>query len=106
MDPGLNLGTPSIMFFSENLDKLYQDLSSKNITVGEIVNMPSGKCLTLPIMKTIILQSSKKVNNYHFFSLLRGVIQIIELRSLFRLRVHIKIDNDPLCSHNFHKIEY
>ncbi|TYR78625.1 VOC family protein [Priestia megaterium] len=43
MDPGLNLGTPSLMFFSENLDKLHNDLSSKNITVGEIVNMPSGR---------------------------------------------------------------
>lgn len=43
MSPGLNLGTPSLMFFSENLDKLYDDLSSKNIKVGEIVNMPSGR---------------------------------------------------------------
>lgn len=43
MDPELNLSTPSLMFFSENLDKLHSDLSSKNITVGEIVNMPSGR---------------------------------------------------------------
>ncbi len=43
MQPELNLGTPSLMFFSENLDKLYNDLSNKNITVGEIVNMPSGR---------------------------------------------------------------
>lgn len=43
MSPGLNLGTPSLMFFSENLDKLYDELSSKNIKVGEIVNMPSGR---------------------------------------------------------------
>jgi lactoylglutathione lyase len=43
MSPGLNLGTPSLMFFSENLDKLHNDLSSNNITVGEIVNMPSGR---------------------------------------------------------------
>lgn len=43
MSPGLNLGTPSLMFFSENLDKLYDYLSSKNIKVGEIVNMPSGR---------------------------------------------------------------
>ena len=41
--PELNLGTPSLMFFSENLDQLYEDLSNKNITVGEIVNMPSGR---------------------------------------------------------------
>lgn len=43
MSPGLNLGTPSLMFFSENLDQLHSDLSNKNITVGEIVNMPSGR---------------------------------------------------------------
>lgn len=43
MAPELNLGTPSLMFFTENLDKLYNDLSNKNITVGEIVNMPSGR---------------------------------------------------------------
>lgn len=43
MSPGLNLGTPSLMFFTENLDQLHSDLSNKNITVGEIVNMPSGR---------------------------------------------------------------
>ncbi len=43
MSPGLNLGTPSLMFFTENLDQFYNKLSSKNITVGEIVNMPSGR---------------------------------------------------------------
>ena len=43
MAPELNLGTPSLMFFTEDLDKLYNDLSNKNITVGEIVNMPSGR---------------------------------------------------------------
>ncbi|WP_026679414.1 VOC family protein [Fictibacillus gelatini] len=43
MQPELNLGTPSLMFFTENLDKLYNDLASKNVTVGEIVNMPSGR---------------------------------------------------------------
>ncbi|MFJ8529577.1 VOC family protein [Bacillus sp. NPDC094106] len=43
MQPELNLNTPSIMFFSENLDKLHTDLSNKKITVGEIVSMPSGK---------------------------------------------------------------
>jgi lactoylglutathione lyase len=43
MSPELNLGTPSLMFFSENLDQLHSHLSNKNITVGEIVNMPSGR---------------------------------------------------------------
>jgi lactoylglutathione lyase len=43
MQPELNLGTPSLLFFTENLDKLHTDLSNKNITVGEIVNIPSGR---------------------------------------------------------------
>jgi lactoylglutathione lyase len=43
MQPELNLGTPSLLFFTENLDKLHNDLSNKNITVGEIVNIPSGR---------------------------------------------------------------
>lgn len=43
MSPGLNLGTPSLMFFTENLEELYEDLSSKNIKVGDIVTMPSGR---------------------------------------------------------------
>ncbi|MBS4203455.1 VOC family protein [Lederbergia citrea] len=43
MSPELNLGTPSLMFSSEDLDNLYSDLSNKNVTVGEIVNMPPGR---------------------------------------------------------------
>ncbi|MBB2483297.1 VOC family protein [Bacillus sp. APMAM] len=43
MSPELNLGTPSLMFFSENLDELRSNLSNNNVKVGEIVNMPSGR---------------------------------------------------------------
>ncbi|PFE65896.1 glyoxalase/bleomycin resistance/extradiol dioxygenase family protein [Bacillus cereus] len=43
MQPELNLGTPSLMFFSKEFDSLYCDLVNKNVTVGEIVNMPSGR---------------------------------------------------------------
>jgi lactoylglutathione lyase len=43
MAPELNLGTPSLMFFTEDLEALYNDLTSKNITVGEMVEMPTGK---------------------------------------------------------------
>lgn len=32
-----------LMFFSENLDELHRDLSTKNIKVGDIVTMPSGR---------------------------------------------------------------
>ncbi|MGZ9817612.1 VOC family protein [Peribacillus simplex] len=43
MQPGLNLNTPSLMFYSDNLDELYKEFSEKNIKVGELVNMPSGR---------------------------------------------------------------
>jgi lactoylglutathione lyase len=43
MSPGLNLGTPSLMFYSEDLEEFRSDLSNKNVFVGEIVNMPSGR---------------------------------------------------------------
>ncbi len=43
LSPDLNLDTPSLMFFTKDLDKLHDDLSSKSITVGEIMTMPSGR---------------------------------------------------------------
>lgn len=43
MSPGLNLDTPSLMFFTDDLQQLHSDLLNKKITVGEIVNMPSGR---------------------------------------------------------------
>lgn len=43
MSPELNLGTPSIMFYSENLDALYEEYQAKGITVGELVSMGFGK---------------------------------------------------------------
>lgn len=43
MQPELNLGTPSLMFFSSNFDNLYSNLLNKNVTVGEIVTIPSGR---------------------------------------------------------------
>lgn len=43
MSPGVNLETPSLMFYTENFEQLHSDLLDKKITVGEIVNMPSGR---------------------------------------------------------------
>lgn len=43
MQPELNLGTPSLMFFSNDLDRLYKDLSEKNVTVGQVVDLPTGR---------------------------------------------------------------
>jgi len=43
MSPELNLDTPSLMFYSDNFEHLHSDLQNKGITVGKIVNMPSGR---------------------------------------------------------------
>ncbi|MBU7591589.1 VOC family protein [Metabacillus halosaccharovorans] len=43
MEPELNLGTPSLLFFSDNLDELYNGLQDKDVTVGDIVDMPNGR---------------------------------------------------------------
>ncbi|MCM3742125.1 VOC family protein [Oceanobacillus luteolus] len=43
MSPELNLSTPSLMFYSDDLDELHKELVNKNITVGEIMNIPSGR---------------------------------------------------------------
>ncbi|WP_366249310.1 VOC family protein [Terribacillus aidingensis] len=43
MEPELNLGTPSLMFVSDDLDKLHNDLLTVHVTVGEIVEMPSER---------------------------------------------------------------
>ncbi|MBO0601767.1 VOC family protein [Sporosarcina sp. E16_3] len=43
MQPELNLQTPSLLLFSDKLDELYKDFKEKQITVGELVTMPSGR---------------------------------------------------------------
>lgn len=41
--PGVNLETPSLLFFTKDVEKLYKEYKDKNITVGEIATMPEGK---------------------------------------------------------------
>lgn len=43
MQPELNLGTPSLMFFTEKFDELHAHLTNQNITVGEIMTLPTGR---------------------------------------------------------------
>ncbi|QDS38247.1 VOC family protein [Brevibacillus brevis] len=43
MSPGMNLGTPSLLLFSENIEELRNNLMNKNVKVGDIVTMPSGR---------------------------------------------------------------
>lgn len=43
MQPELNLGTPSILLFTDDIDSLYTEFQAKGITVGELVEMPEGR---------------------------------------------------------------
>jgi lactoylglutathione lyase len=43
MSPGVNLETPSLLFFTKDIDQQYRDFVEKNITVGEIVDVPDGR---------------------------------------------------------------
>lgn len=43
MQPELNLQTPSLLLFSDDLDALYKEFRDKQVTVGELVTMPSGR---------------------------------------------------------------
>ncbi|WP_409367375.1 VOC family protein [Lysinibacillus sp. 38-6] len=43
MQPELNLGTPSIMFYADNITEMYQDFQTKGIKVGDLVSMPIGQ---------------------------------------------------------------
>lgn len=43
MSPGLNLGTPSLMFYTDDADRLHEDLKNKNVKVGELMDIPSGR---------------------------------------------------------------
>ncbi|QHW29763.1 VOC family protein [Paenibacillus rhizovicinus] len=43
MNPGMNLGTPSIMFQSDQFDALNSDLKNKGVKVGEIMEIPTGR---------------------------------------------------------------
>lgn len=43
MQPELNLGTPSIMFYADHIEDLYQDFQAKGVKVGDLVMMPMGR---------------------------------------------------------------
>lgn len=43
MQPELNLGTPSIMFYADKIEEMYQDFQEKGIKVGDLVMMPMGR---------------------------------------------------------------
>ncbi|OBR65523.1 glyoxalase [Paenibacillus oryzae] len=43
MSPGVTLGTPSLMFISDQFDQLHANLKEKEIKVGDIVQLPGGR---------------------------------------------------------------
>ncbi|MFS0575755.1 VOC family protein [Sporosarcina sp. 179-K 3D1 HS] len=43
MEPGLNLETPSLLFYTEDLETFREKLLKEGVTVGEVMTMPTGK---------------------------------------------------------------
>lgn len=43
MEPELNLGTPSIMLYTDDVNGLYQTFKARGITVGELVDIATGR---------------------------------------------------------------
>lgn len=43
MSPELDLGTPSLMFYTDDVEKLYSDFKEKGITTGDLVDMGVGR---------------------------------------------------------------
>lgn len=43
MQPELNLGTPSLLLFSKDVERMRDTLQSNGVTVGDLVEMPTGK---------------------------------------------------------------
>ncbi|EMY5044449.1 VOC family protein [Listeria monocytogenes] len=43
MNPVMNLGTPSILLFGNNVAELYEEYKDKGITVGDLVDLPMGR---------------------------------------------------------------
>ncbi|EAC2630971.1 VOC family protein [Listeria monocytogenes] len=43
MNPEMNLGTPSILLFGNNVAELYEEYKNKGITVGDLIDLPMGR---------------------------------------------------------------
>lgn len=42
MSPELNLGTPSVLLQTDDIQSLYERLKRQDVTVGEMMKMPNG----------------------------------------------------------------
>ena len=49
MGTGINLETPSLLFFTEDIEKLHVKLSDNNVHVGEIMSMNLGKTFNFAV---------------------------------------------------------
>ncbi|MFB6467045.1 VOC family protein [Cytobacillus sp. Hz8] len=63
MEPGLNLGTPSLMFFTDDLDQLYQHLIKQKIKVGQVVSIPGGRVFNFADFEDHYFAVMEKGNN-------------------------------------------
>lgn len=63
MSPELHLGTPSLMFFTSDIEKLHSDLTNKNVKVGEIITLPTGKVFNFADDEDNYFAVSEKVDN-------------------------------------------
>ncbi len=43
LSPELELGTPSLMFYTDGVDQLYADFKERGVMTGELVNMGVGR---------------------------------------------------------------
>lgn len=62
LQPELNLGTPSLMFHTDQIDELYSSLQNKNVTLGELVNLPFGRVFNFADNENNYFAVMEKVN--------------------------------------------
>ncbi|MGL4819845.1 MAG: VOC family protein, partial [Bacilli bacterium] len=43
MQPQLNFGTPSLLFYADDFEDLHARLKGNGVTVGDIIPMPFGR---------------------------------------------------------------
>ena len=43
MSPGLHLGTPSLLLYTDRLEQLHRQLADRQVKIGEITEMPTGR---------------------------------------------------------------
>lgn len=63
MSPELTLGTPSIMFYTANIENLYDRFKQNEITVGELVSMPFGKVFNFADCEGNYFAVTEKMHN-------------------------------------------